>query len=182
MAAFVPARRAMSWQLTEANGTPVVRERYWLTFQPGEIRTCASCHGLNAKDQAGNTVPTNKPEALRQLMRHYKTLTAVAEHEAEQRAPVADFELLGNQPNPITQTTRLRVQINRASAAACVVIYDVTGRMIWQRELHDLPAGTHEIVWAGRDEAGRLVANGTYFYRIENGLAKSPSKTMIVVR
>ncbi|MCA9774735.1 MAG: hypothetical protein KC466_20110, partial [Myxococcales bacterium] len=38
VAAIVPARRAMSWQLTDAAGTPVVRERYWLTFQPGEIR------------------------------------------------------------------------------------------------------------------------------------------------
>ena len=39
MAAFVPARRAMSWQLTDPAGQPVVRERYWVTFQPGEIRT-----------------------------------------------------------------------------------------------------------------------------------------------
>ena len=39
MAAFVPARRAMTWQLTDPAGAPVVRERYWLTFQPGEIRT-----------------------------------------------------------------------------------------------------------------------------------------------
>lgn len=182
MAAFVPARRAMTWQLTDATGTPVVRERYWLTFQPGEIRTCASCHGLNAKDQAGNTVPTNKPEALRQLMRHYKTLTAVAENETEQRAPVADYQLLGNQPNPLSHTTRLRLQINKSSHASRLVIYDVTGRIIWQRELQTLSAGTHEIMWEGKDSAGRLVANGTYFYRVENGLEKSPSRTMVVVR
>src|SRR5579862_2929288 len=37
-AAFVPAHRAMTYQLTNAGGTPVVRERYWLTFQPGEVR------------------------------------------------------------------------------------------------------------------------------------------------
>lgn len=71
MAAFVPARRAMSWQLTDPSGSAVVRERYWLTFQPGEIRTCTSCHGLNTRDQTGKPVPTNKPEALRQLVRYY---------------------------------------------------------------------------------------------------------------
>jgi len=182
MAAFVPARRAMSWQLTEANGTPVVRERYWLTFQPGEIRTCTSCHGLNAKDQAGNSVPTNKPEALRQLMRHYKTLTAVAENEEPERAPVSGFQLLGNQPNPITHATRIRVQMNKPSNASRLVIYDLTGRVIWLRELNHLQAGTHEVVWEGRDHTGQLVANGTYFYRVENGLEKSASKAMIVVR
>ncbi|SHG72254.1 hypothetical protein [Massilia sp. CF038] len=73
-AAFVPARRAMTWQLTDAAGKAVVRERNWLTFQPGEIRTCASCHGLNSKDQAGGFTPLNKPEALRKLMQHWKQL------------------------------------------------------------------------------------------------------------
>ena len=73
MAAMVPARRAMSWQLTDAAGVPVVRERYWLTFQPGEIRVCASCHGLSSQDQTGAGVPTNPPEALRALLQHWKT-------------------------------------------------------------------------------------------------------------
>lgn len=71
-AAFVPARRALSWQLTAPNGTPVVRERYWLTMQPGEVRVCGSCHGVNTADQAGRAAPVNQPEALRQLMAFYR--------------------------------------------------------------------------------------------------------------
>jgi hypothetical protein len=62
----------VTWQLTDAAGTGIVRERYWLTFQPGEIRSCASCHGLNTKDQASQSVPQNKPEALRALLKFYK--------------------------------------------------------------------------------------------------------------
>jgi hypothetical protein len=73
-AAFVPARRAMTWQLTDTNGAAVVRERNWITLQPGEIRTCASCHGLNSQNQAGQGEPVNKPEALRSLMQFWKTL------------------------------------------------------------------------------------------------------------
>ena len=69
---ILPARRAMTWQLTDPGGTAVVRERYWLTFQPGEIRTCASCHALNTRDQMNRSVPTNKPEALGELMRYYR--------------------------------------------------------------------------------------------------------------
>lgn len=72
MAAFVPARRAMTWQLTDPEGEAVVRERYWVTFQSGEIRTCASCHGINREDQAGNGVPENPPEALRTLMKAFR--------------------------------------------------------------------------------------------------------------
>jgi mono/diheme cytochrome c family protein len=73
LAAIVPARRAMSWHLSDAAKTPVVRERYWVTFQPGEIRVCASCHGLNTVDQLGRGAPVNPPEALREMLRHYKT-------------------------------------------------------------------------------------------------------------
>lgn len=73
VAAFVPARRAMSWQTTAPDGTPVVRERYWITFQPGEIRACPSCHGVNTRDQAGRGIPMNKPLALRDLLRQWKT-------------------------------------------------------------------------------------------------------------
>ncbi len=72
-AALVPARRAMTWQLTDTNGTGVVRERYWLTFAPGEIRTCTSCHGINETTQAGGPVPTNSPLALVQLLQYWKT-------------------------------------------------------------------------------------------------------------
>jgi hypothetical protein len=72
IAAFVPAHRATSWQTTDGTGTPVVRERYWLTFQPGEVRVCASCHGLNSHDQANETVPTNEPAALHTLLQAWK--------------------------------------------------------------------------------------------------------------
>jgi hypothetical protein len=72
VAAFVPAGRALTWQLTDPAGEPVVRERYWVTFQPGEVRLCTSCHGLNQYDQAGHTTPANPPEALLQLLNAWK--------------------------------------------------------------------------------------------------------------
>lgn len=71
-AAFVPASRALAWQSTDAAGVPIVRERVWVTLQPGEIRTCTGCHGENARNQAGATPATQPPEALRQLLRHWK--------------------------------------------------------------------------------------------------------------
>jgi hypothetical protein len=77
MAAIVPARRAMSWQLTDTNSVGVVRERYWLTFAPGEIRSCTSCHGLNLSDQAGRPTPTNTPLALISLLTYWKTNASV---------------------------------------------------------------------------------------------------------
>jgi hypothetical protein len=73
-AAFVPARRALTWQSTDRSGTPIVRERNWITFQAGEMRVCAACHGINTANQAGLAAPRNKPQALRELLKHWKTL------------------------------------------------------------------------------------------------------------
>jgi len=73
-AAFVPARRALSWQTVDPDGEPIVRERVWLTLQPGEIRTCAGCHGENTRNQANEPAPANQPQALAALMRHWKQI------------------------------------------------------------------------------------------------------------
>ncbi|MBB5033914.1 Calx-beta domain-containing protein [Prosthecobacter vanneervenii] len=73
-AAVVPARRAVSWHLMDGTGTKsVIKERYWVNFAPGEVRTCAVCHGVNTKDQANNLgVPTNAPQALVDLLNFWK--------------------------------------------------------------------------------------------------------------
>jgi hypothetical protein len=88
-AAIVPARRALSWQLTDTNGVGVVRERYWLTFAPGEIRTCASCHGINQSSQANAAAPTNTPLALVQLLKYWKTNNTITPNLAA--APNTNF-------------------------------------------------------------------------------------------
>ena len=49
-AALVPAGRALTWQMVQDDGTPVVRERYWVTFAAGEMRVCTNCHGINTTD------------------------------------------------------------------------------------------------------------------------------------
>ena len=64
----------MSWQTVDTNGTPIVRERYWVSFQPGEIRTCVNCHGVNTANQLNQPMPTNKPEALRTFLRWWKVV------------------------------------------------------------------------------------------------------------
>ncbi len=74
-AVFVPANRALTWQTTDPAGEAIVRERVWVTMQPGEIRTCAGCHGENSVNQANAAKATNKPQALRALLQQWKQAT-----------------------------------------------------------------------------------------------------------
>jgi len=73
-AAILPAGKALTWHLlaNDAAKTSQVKERFWVTFQKGEIRTCANCHGINTTDQAGAGRPTNPPQALLALLQQWK--------------------------------------------------------------------------------------------------------------
>lgn len=73
-AMIVPAKRALSWQLTDANNKGIVRERLWISTKAGEVRTCTSCHGESTLNQAGLTSPTNAPQALSTLLNHVKVI------------------------------------------------------------------------------------------------------------
>jgi hypothetical protein len=51
------------------------------------------------------------------------------------------------------------------SGPVTVEVFDVTGRRVRTLVSANLSAGRHELAWDGRDDAGRSVASGLYFYR-----------------
>lgn len=77
VALFVPTQRALSWQILDTNNVAVVRERYWLTLQPGEIRTCDGCHGVNTLSHDAQPAATNPSQALADLLGYWKQATGI---------------------------------------------------------------------------------------------------------
>ena len=57
---------------TLAPHTPVVRDGYWLEYQPGELRGCDGCHGVNTTNQAGLPASSNTPQALIDLLNWWR--------------------------------------------------------------------------------------------------------------
>ena len=128
VAAFVPARRAMTWQLSDPNHTGVVRERYWLTFQPGEVRVCGSCHGANTKTQLEQDPPTNTPAALTALLQFWKTKQAtVPAAPANFNATTATATTINlSWTASIGATASTQYEIVRASATSPFVLIHTT--------------------------------------------------------
>ncbi len=77
---------------------------------------------------------------------------------------------LGNPvPNPFNPLTKLAFELPHA-ALVQLDIYDLRGRLV--RTLvngQQMDAGRHEINWQGKDNTGRSVSGGVYFYRIHAG-------------
>lgn len=90
------------------------------------------------------------------------------------------LSLAPNVPNPLRDETRIRFTLPGRAAARLEVI-GVGGRRV--RALADgvYGAGEHEVVWDGRDDAGRRAANGVYFYRLDSG-GESASRKMTLMR
>ncbi len=157
-AAFVPANRAMTWQLTDEAGEGVVRERYWVTFAPGEIRVCTSCHGINSTDQAGNAAPQNMPDALRTLMQHYLTDVAVTENpDILPESPL----LVGNYPNPFNPSTSIIYSLPSRQQVK-ISVYNLLGQEIAVLINDIVPAGNHNVRW----EPANL-SSGVYIAKLE---------------
>jgi hypothetical protein len=171
MASLVPARRAVTWQLTDSVGNGVVRERYWITFQPGEIRTCASCHGINAKDQSGLPKPVNKPEALRMLLQHWKK-SVLSVHQS-QNTP-RGIALEQNYPNPFNPTTFISFRVP-VSGMATVTVVDALGRSVATLVNGPVAAGDHSVEW---NASG--ASSGVYFYTLQTGSFRQTRKMVLM--
>ncbi len=74
--------------------------------------------------------------------------------------------LLGIYPNPFNPATSIRFALAE-SGFVRLAVYGLDGRRIASLLRDDLAAGTHEVVWHGRDDRGRRVASGSYVCRLE---------------
>ena len=80
----------------------------------------------------------------------------------------ARFELAQNYPNPFNPETSLRLALPTAGQVT-LDIYNLLGQRVIT--LFDGPAqaGYLELRWNGRDQSGRQVGSGVYFYRMVAG-------------
>jgi hypothetical protein len=81
------------------------------------------------------------------------------------------FHLYQNYPNPFNPTTTIQFRVGSLEFGGPVhttlIIYNILGQKV--RTLVDEPkeAGRYEAIWDGKDEDGREVASGIYFYQLK---------------
>jgi len=90
------------------------------------------------------------------------------------------FALAQNAPNPFSMGTRIAFQLP-AAAEAELVVYNVAGRKVVTLVDGPMAPGPHSIEWNGRDDDGRRMSSGIYFYRLTTG-EREQSRKMILLR
>jgi hypothetical protein len=82
-------------------------------------------------------------------------------------------------PSPSSGSTSIQFALPERGSVS-IRLYDVAGRLV--RTLVDevRESGTHEAMWDGRDEGGRRLASGVYFYRMVLGGWSSERRVVLL--
>jgi len=92
-----------------------------------------------------------------------------------------EFTLYQNYPNPFSQgsTTISFIPSTKAENSE-IKIYNIKGQPVQEFKVQNSKLIVNEVVWDGRDEYGRQVGNGIYFYKVVSG-DKTAVKKMVLM-
>ena len=97
------------------------------------------------------------------------TIAGVEGGEQLSLSPAPDrLRLFAPRPNPANPRVTLRFALPEPGPVS-LEIFDVTGRLVHVLLKERRAAGLHEVVWDGRNAAGRAAASGIYFCRLSAG-------------
>lgn len=84
-----------------------------------------------------------------------------------------------NYPNPFNPETTINFYLAK-SGQVTVEIFDIKGRKVKTLVKDTFIQGNHSVVWKGRNEAGKEVASGIYFYKMRNGTFSGTGKMILL--
>lgn len=85
-----------------------------------------------------------------------------------------------NVPNPFNPSTVISYQLHRTGPVA-LRVYGIRGEVVRTLVSGSAGAGEYSAVWDGRDDRGRRVSSGVYFYRLETPDAVR-SRSMVLLK
>jgi hypothetical protein len=92
---------------------------------------------------------------------------------------IEDLGLFQNQPNPFKSSTTISYEMPAAGQVR-LEIFDVSGRTVATLVDQAQPGGVYSVVWNGKDNSGRDLAGGVYFYRLSTGGRELTQKMMFL--
>lgn len=91
-----------------------------------------------------------------------------------------EYLLAQNYPNPFNPSTTIEFSIQKESNIE-LLIYNIKGQIINKLAHGEFTQGSHSIIWNGRDESGKLIVSGIYFYKlIINGKTVTTKKCLLL--
>jgi hypothetical protein len=93
-------------------------------------------------------------------------------------------ELTGNYPNPFNPETKIKFALKENSDVS-IKIYNIKGAVVRTLVDGEMQAAYHKHIWDGKDNAGKQVGSGLYFYKMVsegNSGRYTSTKKMILLK
>ncbi len=84
-----------------------------------------------------------------------------------------------NEPNPFSGSTRIEFKLPERTSVR-LVVYDVAGALIQTLLDATVGGGVHSVEWDGRDDNGKPVDLGVYFYKLYAGINSVTQKMVFL--
>ncbi len=95
-------------------------------------------------------------------------------------APTAsDFHLAQNYPNPFNPNTAIKYQLPQETRME-LIVYNLSVAKIQTLASGIMPAGFHEVIWNGQDDADRPVPSGIYWVKMKAGNYEKAVKMSLI--
>ena len=88
-------------------------------------------------------------------------------------------ELAQNYPNPFNSETTIEYRMHRDDYVT-LKIYNLLGREIRTLEKKNARAGLNRVIWDGKDNEGKTVVSGLYFYQMKTGYYRRLKKMILI--
>lgn len=110
----------------------------------------------------------------------FNIASAVGDEEDATPSLPNEFELSQNYPNPFNPLTEIEYSLLKP-AVVTVQIYNLLGQEVRMLVNERQATGSHSVFWDGKNEQGKSVSSGIYFYRLTvNGV--SQTKRMVLLK
>ncbi len=164
---LVESHSGGDWRLVEYHNYRQIESFEGMNFQPGQEQYAVSYDSIK---------PTYTEPEYAILI--FPRVSGV-EDEIQSSLP-KDFELLQNHPNPFNAATAIRYRLSR-SAHVMLDVYNILGQKVATLVDENQDAGSMEVTWDGKDQQGRDLASGVYFYELRAGDMRQ-TKRMVLLK
>jgi hypothetical protein len=93
----------------------------------------------------------------------------------------SSFMVFQNSPNPFNSSTCIRYVLPQDGCLE-LVIYNLQGQLVRRLANGKQSAGIHTVNWNGRNESGRKLSSGIYFYQLKTLSGVKGTKKMLLLK
>ncbi len=169
---------------TVVEDTLVQIRAYTTSVPPGNIELELYYGGRseNKKLSSYRCVNFSDPDVVMTQIstKSYADAWFISLREESNIVPAPEKVSLSNYPNPFNPATTISYSLPQEGKVS-LKIYNVKGQLVKKLIDGSQPEGYYEVVWNGKDNTGRSVASGIYYYQI-NACGKTINKKMLLLK